>query len=145
MKTNQTIGILISRLLLGFIFFFQGYGKVFNWGVYQFMRMDFFYKPYKDILPDFLIFGTAYYTSYIELIGGLLLIIGFKRDYALYALGSVLVLVTIGHGMAEPIWDLSHVMYRAVLLLGLLFLPKEWDIYSLDNWIKPKQVVGFKK
>lgn len=145
MKTNQTIGILISRLLLGFIFFFQGYGKVFNWGVDQFMRMDFFYKPYKDILPDFLIFGTAYYTSYVELIGGFLLIIGFKRDYALYALGSVLVLVTIGHGIAEPIWDLSHVMYRAILLLGLLFLPKEWDIYSLDHWIKPKQVVGFKK
>lgn len=145
MKTNQTIGILISRLLLGFIFFFQGYGKVFNWGVDQFMRMDFFYKPYKDILPDFLIFGTAYYTSYVELIGGFLLIIGFKRDYALYALGSVLVLVTIGHGIAEPIWDLSHVMYRATLLLGLLFLPKEWDIYSLDHWMKPKQVVGFKK
>ena len=144
MTTNRMIGILIVRLILGFIFLMQGFGKVFTWGVDHFMRMDFFYKPYKDILPDFLIFGTAYYTSYIELIGGLCLIIGFKRDLALYALGSVLILVTLGHGIAEPIWDLSHVMFRTLLLITLLFTPKEWDRYQLDYWLNKKKSIGFK-
>lgn len=144
MTTNRTIGILIVRLILGFIFLMQGFGKIFTWGVDRFMHMDFFYKPYKEILPDFLIFGTAYYTSYVEFIGGLCLIIGFKRDMALYALGSVLIIVTLGHGIAEPIWDLSHVMFRAVLLITLLFTPKEWDRYQLDYWLNKKQHIGFK-
>lgn len=144
MKTNRAIGMLIVRLLLGCIFFFQGYGKIFTWGVDQFMRMDFFYKPYKEILPDFIIFGTAYYTSYVECICGLLLILGYKRNLALYLLGSVLVIVSIGHGIAEPIWDLSHVMFRALLLTSLLLLPESWDIYRLEQWITSQRKVGFK-
>ncbi|MBQ0767971.1 MAG: hypothetical protein KBT58_01675, partial [Bizionia sp.] len=59
-----------------------------------------------------------------------------KTDYALYALASVLIIVTFGHGLAEPIWDLSHVMYRTILLVALLLLPKHWDTFSVDNIIK---------
>lgn len=143
MENNKAFGILIIRLLLGSIFFMQGFGKVFTWGVNQMMRMDFFYKPYEKILPDYIIFGTAYYTSYIELFGGLLLIIGFKRDIALRFLGSVLVIVSIGHGIAEPIWDLSHVIFRAFLLVSLLMMPKDWDIYRVDNMIKNRKKIGF--
>lgn len=131
MKLNQAVATLLLRLLLGFIFLMQGYGKVFSWGVEN-VYQNFFYNSYKDLLPDFIIYSTAYYTSYVELIGGLLLIIGLKRDYALYALGSVLVIVTFGHGLKEPIWDLSHVIYRAILLITLLILPATWDKLSLD-------------
>jgi uncharacterized membrane protein YphA (DoxX/SURF4 family) len=113
----------------------QGYGKVCTWGIEKLYNMDFFHPAYKNILPDSITLGTAYYTSYVELIGGLLLVIGFKKDYALYALASVLVIVTFGHGLAEPIWGLSHVMYRAVLLIFLLIVPKEWDRVSLDYYI----------
>ena len=113
----------------------QGLGKVFTWGVENVYNMDFFYKTYKDLLPNFLIHATAYYTSYIELIGGLMVVLGFKRDYSLYALASVLVIVTFGHGLAEPIWDLSHVMPRTILLVAILILPKEWDRFSVDYFI----------
>jgi uncharacterized membrane protein YphA (DoxX/SURF4 family) len=89
-------------------------------------------------LPDFLLLFTAYYTSLVELIAGFILIIGFKRDYALYALASVLVIVTIGHGLKDPIWDLSHVMYRTILLVALLLLPKKLDIFSIDYLIDTK-------
>ena len=85
------------------------------------------------LLPDFIIHATAYYTSYVELVAGFLLVVGFKRDYALYALASVLVIVTFGHGLSDPIWDLSHVMYRTILLVALLIFPKEWDRFSVDN------------
>lgn len=138
MEKNKIVAQFFARVLLGFIFLMQGFGKVFNWGVDHFMYMDFFYKPYKDILPDFIIFGTAYYTSYIELIGGALLVVGYKTNMSLYFLGSVLILVTIGHGIAEPIWDLSHVMYRAILLIGLLLMPKAWNKLSLDALIPSK-------
>ncbi|WMX12546.1 DoxX family protein [Aureispira sp. CCB-E] len=131
---NQQVAVLTLRLLLGFIFLMQGYGKVFTYTVDGIYQMAFATQAYASI-PKFLLLGTAYYTSYVELIGGLLLVIGLKRDYALYALASVLVLVTFGHGYAEPIWDLSHVMYRAILLIALLLLPSQWDRFSIDYYI----------
>ena len=90
MNLNKNIALLTLRLLLGFIFLMQGIGKVFTMGVETINKSDFFYGTFKDILPEFLIHTTAYYTSYIELIGGFLLVIGFKTNYALYALASVL-------------------------------------------------------
>jgi len=132
---NKTIAVLTLRLILGFIFLMQGFGKVFKWGVENVYQMDFFYGRYKDLLPEFIIHATAYYTSYIELIAGLLVVLGLKRDYALYALASVLVIVTFGHGLADPVWDLSHVMYRTILLVTLLVIPREWDKFSIDNII----------
>lgn len=134
MHLNQRIGVLTLRLLLGFIFLMQGYGKVFNWGVDGVYTSGFATESYQ-MFPDLLLYFFAYYTSYIELIGGLLLIIGLWRDYSLYALASVLVIVTFGHGLASPIWDLSHVMFRAIPLIGLLLLPKNWDRYSIDGFI----------
>ena len=138
MELNRKIGVLTTRLLLGFIFLMQGFGKVFTWGIENVHNMPFFKESFNGILPEFVTVATAYYTSYVELIGGLLLIIGFKKDLALYALASVLIIVTFGHGLTDPIWDLSHVMYRAMLLITLLLLPKEWDKYSIDNLIEKK-------
>ncbi|MEM6687459.1 MAG: DoxX family membrane protein [Bacteroidota bacterium] len=137
MLQNQRIALLTIRLLLGFIFFFQGFGKIFTFGM-DAVYNNFFAKTYEGILPEFVLQATAYYTSYVEFLGGLLLIIGFKGDYTLYALASVLIIVTFGHGLVAPIWDLSHVMYRAILVIALLLLPKEWDAYRLDTLLKKK-------
>lgn len=137
MNTNKKIALLTIRLLLGFILFFQGFGKIFKFGVDN-VYTNFFAKTYHGILPEYLLQATAYYTSYIEFIGGVLLIIGFKRDYTLYALASALIIITFGHGLVEPIWDLSHMMFRAILLLTLLLLPTAWDQYRLDTLLKKK-------
>lgn len=69
-----------------------------------------------------------------------MLILGLRVTYALYALGSVLVIVTFGHGLAEPIWNLSHVFPRTVLLITLLILPREWDKISLDSLLDRNKV-----
>ena len=137
MTLNRNIAILTLRLILGFIFFFQGYGKVFKFGMDK-VYNGFFKGAYQELLPDFILFATAYYTSFVELICGFMLIIGIKRDWALYALASVLVIVSFGHGLAEPIWDTSHVLVRTALLIPLLLLPKEWDKFSIDYFIRPK-------
>lgn len=129
---NRNIGMLIIRLALGFVFLMQGYGKVFNWGVENIFESTF--MPYNEYLPSYVLKIAAYYTSYVELIGGQLLILGLFRNYALYALGSVLVIVTFGHGLSEPIWDMQHVIYRAILLIPLLLLPDEWDTIRLDSF-----------
>ncbi|RXJ44280.1 DoxX family protein [Gelidibacter gilvus] len=133
---NKTVSTLTVRLILGLIFLMQGFGKIFTWGMDNVINADFFHGTFKDILPEFIIYATAYYTSYFELIGGFLLVLGLRTNYALYALASVLVIVTFGHGLAEPIWDLSHVMYRTVLLVTLLLLPRDWDTFSVDHLVK---------
>tara|TARA_R110002073_G_scaffold89852_6_gene212503 strand:- start:23242 stop:23670 length:429 start_codon:yes stop_codon:yes gene_type:complete len=137
MLRNQQVAVLTIRLLLGFIVFFQGFGKVFKFGL-DAVYKNFFQASYSELLPDFLLLFSAYYTSLIELVGGFLIIVGFKRDLSLYFLASVLVIVTFGHGLKDPIWDLSHVMYRTILLVSLLLLPKSLDIFSIDYLLNKK-------
>lgn len=131
---RRAIGVFFMRTLLGLIFLMQGYGKVFSWGlegVYQ----NAFASYEETWIPIFLLKLTAYFTSYVELIGGLLLLLGLFRNWAYIALGLVLLIVSYGHGLSSPIWDLQHVFVRAVFLISLLLLPKDWDQLHLDRFV----------
>ncbi|HEX3384944.1 MAG TPA: DoxX family protein [Mucilaginibacter sp.] len=130
-RHSRAAAVLFARALLGIIFLMQGYGKVFTFTlpkVYHIFFLDF----EKTFLPHWLIWATAYYTSYAELICGFLLIIGLFRKYALYLLAIDLLLVSFGHGLMEPIWDLQHVIPRAGLLIAILIMPSQWDRWNLD-------------
>jgi uncharacterized membrane protein YphA (DoxX/SURF4 family) len=130
-------GTFFIRTLLGIIFFFQGYGKIFTMGLSQ--VYDRFFKDFENTkLPKWLIISTAWYTSYVEWIGGILLIIGLFRKQAIYLLALDLLIVSFGHGFMEPIWDLSHVIPRAVLLSALFLLPPAWDKWNADGLIKKR-------
>jgi uncharacterized membrane protein YphA (DoxX/SURF4 family) len=136
--STRAAGVFFTRVLLGIIFLMQGYGKVFKYTVPKIYEM--FFKAFETtFLPKWLTWSTAYYTSYIELIGGFLLICGLFRKIALCLPGIDLLIVSFGHGLMEPIWDLSHVIPRAVLLIALLLLPREWDKWSLDVILKNKR------
>lgn len=133
----QIPGIFFIRLLLGIIFLMQGYGKIFTIGVPGVYEM--FFKVFENtFLPKWIVLSTAYYTSYVEMIGGFLLIIGLFRKYAMYLLAVDLLIVSFGHGLMEPIWDLSHVIPRAILLAALFLLPQEWDKWNVDSLIKKR-------
>lgn len=132
---NRSVGVFTLRLLLGLLFLMQGYGKVFIFGVEQ-VYQNYFLAQYQDVLPLNVLRITAYYTSYAEIISGLLLLMGWKKNLAYYLLASVLIIVSFGHGLAEPIWNTQHVFVRAVFLIALLIIPNEWDKFSLDYWIK---------
>jgi uncharacterized membrane protein YphA (DoxX/SURF4 family) len=135
--TSRAAGIFFIRALLGVIFLMQGYGKVFTYTVLKVYNM--FFKTFETtFLPKWLIWSTAWYTSYVELICGFLLIIGLFRKYALYLLGIDLLVVSFGHGLMEPIWDLQHVMPRAALLITLLLVPKHWDMWNIDTMFEKK-------
>ena len=72
----------------------------------------------------------------IELVGGALVIIGLRTREALIALGAILVLVTFGHLLKEPLYQFhTHVIPRLALLLFILMLPREDDRFSLDHMI----------
>jgi len=134
----QTFGLFFIRVLAGIIFLMQGYGKVFTIGVSK--VYDMFFKVFETTwLPKWLIVSTAYFTSYAELLGGFLLTIGLFRKYVLPVLAINLLIVSYGHGLMEPIWDLSHVMPRAILLSALMLLPPQWDTWNADSIIDLKK------
>ena len=135
--STRVCGIFFIRTLLGIILLMQGYGKVFTYSVPKVYEL--YFKDFETtFLPTWIIWATAYFTSYVELIGGLLLIIGLFRKYALYLIAVDLLVVSFGHGLMEPIWDLSHVMPRSLLLIMLLLAPQDWDQLNLDRFIHKK-------
>jgi putative oxidoreductase len=134
---NRAFAIFFLRALLGIIFLMQGFGKVFTWGVTN-VYASAFQSMEATFLPKWLLWATAYLTSYVELIGGFLLIIGLFRKEALYALAAVLLIVSYGHGLEQAIWDLSHVFPRAIFLASLLLLPQNWDEWHLDKVLRKK-------
>lgn len=134
-KITRTGALLFARTLLGIIFLMQGYGKIFTYTMPNLYNMGF--KNFETtFLPDWIIWSVAYYTSYVELTGGILLIIGLFRKYCYFFLGLDLLIVSFGHGLMEPIWDLQHVMPRAILLIVLMMVPQEWDKWNSDALIK---------
>lgn len=126
---------LIARLFLGILFLVQGYDKVFRVKVQT---------VYTTMLPSFnrlnmnpaLVKIMAYVTSYLELAGGIMLILGIFTKAALLLLGVDLLIVAIGLGMLTPMWDMQHAFPRLILLLILLILPDYWNIFSLDELLK---------
>ena len=68
--------------------------------------------------------------------GGRIAPSGLAVRVALFALGGVLVLVTFGHLLAEPLYEFhTHVIPRAALLLFLLVIPRGDDRLSVDQWL----------
>ena len=128
---HEIAGALIARIFLGMLFFFQGYDAVFRvkiQGVIQTIE-----QPFLNIgIPRFLIVMGAWFTSYIELIGGFLLVIGFVKYYALYLLGLDLLIASIAFGIIKPMWDMQYVFPRLALLLFLFVIPPQWDLISVD-------------
>jgi putative oxidoreductase len=121
----------IARVFLGCVFFLQGYDKVFRMGVKQVIQSV--YQPLAEKgVPKIFITLGAFFTSYIELICGALLIIGFVKYYCLYLLGFDLLFAALAFGIIEPVWDMRHIFPRLVLLIFLMIIPSQWDVISID-------------
>jgi uncharacterized membrane protein YphA (DoxX/SURF4 family) len=76
----------------------------------------------------------------VELVGGGLVILGWQTRVALVALGCVLVTVTFGHLLKEPLYAFhEHVIPRLVLLLFVLAMPVDADRFSLDAVIRTRR------
>ena len=130
--TPETIAPLFTRVLLGILFFMQGYDKIFNVKIVNVIETI---RPayHKMKLPNFIIVFTAYFTSYIEFIFGLFLMVGLLKYFSLYLLGVDLIIVTFGMSVINSVWNMELVFPRFLLLLFLLIYPAEYDVITLQN------------
>lgn len=137
---NHIAAVFILRVFLGVLFFMQGYDKVFKVGTTNVIA-SFKKEMYGKNISDGLISLATYYTSFIELIAGFALIIGFAKYFALFALGLDLLIVAIAFSILKPMWDMQYVFPRLILLIALLLLPSDWDSLSVDYLIGFAKVV----
>ena len=74
----------------------------------------------------------AYYTSLVEFVCGITLVLGLFTDYSLYLLGLDLLLAAFAFSLVQPMWDMKHLFPRFILVITLLLFPAEWNKRSLD-------------
>jgi uncharacterized membrane protein YphA (DoxX/SURF4 family) len=143
MKTNnsRSWAIFFAREVLGFIFFMAGVYKVFQLGPLNHARK--YFLPFADtFLPIWSLWATGTVIPFVELIAGALLIVGLRIREALIALGFVLIVVTFGHLLKEPLYPFhEHVIPRLALLLFVLMLPPGDDRFSLDYVIRRRREI----
>lgn len=133
--TNIHIAHILIRVFAGVLFLFQGYDKLFRIkikGVVEAFQSE--VAIYH--VPKWILYFLAYYTSIVEFVGGLFLVIGLFSHYTLYALGIDLLLVSIAFSFIEPMWDTKHVFPRFFLIILLLILPSENNSFSIDYFLQ---------
>ena len=130
--SQQAWALLFARIVLGLIFFMAGVWKVFQLGPLEHARK--YFLPFSDtFLPVWSLWLVGVTIPWVELIAGALVILGLRLREALIALGFVLAIVTFGHLLREPLYNLTgHVIPRLALLLFLLWCPREHDRFSGD-------------
>ena len=133
---NVAWGLLFARAVLGLIFFMAGVYKVFQLTPAGHVRR--FFLPYEDtFLPVWSLWLVGYTIPFVELLGGALVLIGWRTREALLALGVVLVIVTFGHLLKEPLYPFhEHVIPRLALLLFVLVMPPDSDRFSVDHLLR---------
>ena len=131
-KTNRAWALLFARLVLGLIFFMAGFWKVFQLGPLEHVRK--YFLPFTDtFLPVWSLWLVGVVIPFIELIAGAMVILGLRTRDGLVALGCVLVIVTFGHLLHDPLYGfIGHVIPRLALLLFVLWWPREDDRFSLN-------------
>ena len=131
--TYRGWALLFARLVLGLIFFMAGVYKVFQLTPAGHVRK--WFLPYQDtFLPTWSLWAVGLAIPFIELIAGAMLLLGLRIQAALLALGGVLVVVTFGHLLNEPLYPFhEHVIPRLALLLFLLVMPRREDRFSMDH------------
>ena len=136
---NWAWAILFARLVLGLIFFMAGVYKVFQMGPLEHAHT--FFLPFSDtFLPVWSLWAMGVVIPFVELIAGGMVIVGFRTRDALVALGFVLAVVTFGHLLKEPLYEFhTHVIPRLILVLFILFMPREADRFSIDHLLTGRQ------
>ncbi len=128
----HAIGYLTLRVTLGIWLIAEGI-RHFRIGA---RKMASFYSPlYPSMIKEvFLKIGfTAGYI--IELISGILLIIGFAKPFALLILSPYFIMQALGRSIITPYWDPRHFFVRLIIYFLLTALPLSWDIYSIDFFL----------
>ena len=134
--TDKGWARMFARVLVGILFFMAGWWKCFELTPMAHARGA-FVEGYADSwIPAILLWGLGLAIPVVELVAGALLIVGWRTREALITIGFVLLIVTYGHALDEPLYSIQgHILPRGLLVLIALALPSEEDKLSVDSWL----------
>ena len=129
-----------ARVMVGILFFMASFWKTFELTPMQHAR-GFFVEGYAETwIPAFLLWGLGLSIPVVELVAGALLIVGWRTRDALVAIGFILLIVTYGHALAEPLYSIQgHILPRGLLMFIALVLPPSENKLSVDAWLSRKR------
>lgn len=128
----QSSALLLVRLILGILFFFQGYDKIFKLGINN--VADAAITPATEK-----IFGRSFFkililvSSWTELVAGLMIAFGFQRDIGLLLLSADMLMTGLIFTLIKPMWDMQYYFPRLILLVMIMLIPESWDTYRIDS------------
>jgi len=133
-RQRRAWALLFARGVLGLIFFMAGIWKVFQLTPAGHAHR-YFVDPYADtFLPAWALWTAGVTVPIVELVAGALVLVGWRIREAAVALGFVLLVVTFGHLLKQPLYPFhEHVIPRLALLLFVLMVSPEADRFSLDG------------
>jgi uncharacterized membrane protein YphA (DoxX/SURF4 family) len=119
------------RICLGILFFFQAYDKIFVAGLKEF-TLNVTSGTERSRIPATFVKFSTHLSSYLELVGGALLILGLFLSWAYLMLAVNLVMVVLGFSFLQPLWDMKHVFPRIAMLTFLMVVSIEQDLFRLS-------------
>lgn len=136
-NSDRAWAIFIARAILGLVFLIAGVHKVFTIGAIEHARRLFVVPYATTYLPEWSLWLTGTVTPFVELAAGALVLVGLFTRPALLALGAVLLMVEFGHLVLAPLFVANaFILPRTGLLLFVLLLPREWDVFTADALLR---------
>jgi thiosulfate dehydrogenase [quinone] large subunit len=120
-------GVAIGRWALGLFFFYSGLVKIMG-GVSGFVNGYLVPLFSKTFLPSILVTSYGYVLPYVELILGILLIVGIFRNAVLFLTGLTLISLTFGQMLLQQHAVVANNFIYIFLTAILLFLSE------FDGW-----------
>lgn len=135
--------IFFVRWVLGLIFFMAGWWKVFGLGPRGHAERYFISGFSETWIPVWFLWTLGVLIPFAELAAGALMCLGFRIREAAVVLGLILVAVTYGHLLLEPLFDTTgHIFPRLLLLTFVLCAPRDRDRLSVDGLLARKRGAG---
>jgi len=134
--TNKGWARMFARVMVGTLFLMAGWWKCFEVTPLAHARGGFVEGFADTWIPTFLLWGLGLAIPVVELVAGALLVVGWRTREALVAIGTILMIVTYGHALQEPLYSIKdHILPRGLLMFIALVLPAEEDRLSVDAWL----------
>ena len=139
---NKAMAAFLSRTMVGLVFAYAGWWKVFELGALQ--HAERFFLGDEAIasswIPHQLLWITGVTIPFLELGAGILVLIGYFTRWAMVGCGVLLLLTTYGHLLQNPLFDIDgHTFTRLALIIFWLLLPMGVDQLSVDHWRKGRR------